>query len=125
MPNAICIECGTAKAAPWAACPKCHFVPQESTDAFVKSVYLSLGRFEDKSAQDQYKNELVEMSLRIREGYKIDFEPAELDRLRDQKDLANAVSNSTLVFTLTRFFLPGLAFLLLLLLVILILRAAK
>ncbi len=113
MPTrAICIRCGEPKRAPYEQCGHCEFDPSQNEDDLVKSVYLSLGRYEDDADIRRYEGELVLMGRALREGDKlIDYDPEELSRLRAQKQLLDSIPPSAVWGAVFRLFLPAVIFL--------------
>jgi hypothetical protein len=106
--NAICLHCGSTKKAGWEKCGVCSFDPNCDETSLVRSVYLSVDRFESAEDRAAYCDELAEMSSRITQGERIEFDEAEIDRLRQQLSLIQAVSTSDVCDVLWRLFLPGL-----------------
>lgn len=82
---------------------------QESTH--VKSVYLSIGRFDDEDDWDRYSAELAKVGKAIARGEPVDFDEDELERLLQQKRDVESVTTLDVVSFLFRAFLPGVAFL--------------
>jgi hypothetical protein len=91
MPEAVCIVCGEGKSSPWKVCKSCRFDPKTSSDALVKSVYLSTGRYDDQTCKDKYRNELSRISEDIRSGFPIIYEKSDVIRLNDQMNSVNTV----------------------------------
>lgn len=92
----------------------CGFRPGEETDDLVKSVYLSVGRYDTEEERTRYRTELEMIASRLREGHGFEFDPTELERLRMQKGHVESISTGSLVRYLLRVFLPGIIFLLIL-----------
>ena len=111
MPNAICLKCGTAKRQPWKLCQECGFDPTLQESAHVKSVYLSIGRFEDDDARDRYSVELAKIGKAIGRGESVEFDEDELERLLQQKQDAESVTVFDVVSIIFHLFLPIVAFL--------------
>lgn len=91
MPEAVCIACGEGKSSPWKVCKSCRFDPNTSSDALVKSVYLSTGRYSDQIRKDKYRNELSKISEDIRSGISINYEESDIIRLNNQMSDVKAV----------------------------------
>ena len=109
--EAVCIKCGAWKSAPFNSCPSCGFDPKKNEHDFVKSVYLSLGRFEDETERVGYTSALQEYSQTLQSGGEISFDPVEIERLREQKRTFEAVPTKAAWLAILRFFLPGIIFL--------------
>ncbi len=122
MPVAICLECGSAKNAPWKTCEDCGLNPNNDPDALVRSVYLSVGRFDSSDDRKAYEDELAVFAACLRRGEEVTFDANEVARLREQRAEVESVSTSDLIGTLFRFFLPGSLFLLALVAVLIILK---
>lgn len=121
--DAICIRCGEPKRTAYQRCGHCAFDPAQNEDALVKSVYLSLGRYEDEDDRHRYREELALMGRALREGGDpIDYDLAELSRLLAQKRLLDSIPPSAAWGVLFRFFLPAVIFLGILWLVVYLLR---
>ena len=88
----------------------------------VRSVYLSVGRYDDPAEQERYSQELVLVKRAIREGGTINYELAELQRLRDQLHSVRSVSSAAIFGALFRLFLPAILFLAALYLLLYIIR---
>jgi hypothetical protein len=108
MSLSICIKCGTAKRIALRRCSACGFDPSKDEDSQVRSVYLSTGRYEDPADQEYYALQLPQLAASIRSGQPVEFEAAELDRLRDQKRLVESVPLRAVWGAVFRLFLPGL-----------------
>ncbi len=120
--DAICLRCGETKRRPYETCEKCGFDPTRNEDDLVKSVYLSLGRFEGEEEQARYESELQLMGRAIREGGEvIDFDPVELSRLKAQKHIMEGNLNFSVVGVLFKLFRPAFIFLGILCILLLIL----
>lgn len=78
MGQSICIQCGDEKDAPWKICKTCSFDPRSTSEHLVKSVYLSVGRFDDVEMQLAYKQDLKRFALLIKSGNAVDFDTDEL-----------------------------------------------
>ena len=119
MIKAICISCGTRKSAPWKKCSHCGLDPSTDEMALVKSVYLSVGRFEDPDQQRRYSEELEHLGTSLRDGGVVEYDGGELHRLRKQKKALDGVPMSSVWGAVFRLFLPGIATVVLLLVVFL------
>jgi hypothetical protein len=106
MAYALCPRCGTSKKRAWAMCRNCGLDPADDEEALVKSVYLSVGRFDDGDDRRRYREELDELGARIRAGESPAFDEAELERLRKQKRLVESVPASAVWGAVFRLFLP-------------------
>ena len=84
MTDAVCLRCGASKRMPQRRCSGCGWDPTEDpdTDALVKSVYLSIGRFEKVEDQEAYRKILETTGEAIRSGEHPGFDEAEIERLR-------------------------------------------
>jgi hypothetical protein len=121
-PRALCMRCGVAKKSPYAQCPACGFEPRNDAD-LVKSVYLSVGRFEDGDDQARYATQLIDLSSALRAGGSVEYVSSELSRLSQQLTQVRSVSPSAAWGTVARLFLPALLFLALLWGVVWLLRS--
>lgn len=108
--SAVCIKCGAFKEFPWELCDQCGLNPEQDEQSLVKSVYLSVGRYEEEDDRKRYSDELREIANRIRSGESIEYPPSELICLLEQKKLVDAVTGWHLVKYLMWFFLPGILF---------------
>lgn len=122
MVDAICLRCGSPKKQPWKRCGGCGYDPAQEEMSLVKSVYLSLGRFEDAADRAAYREELDDIGQRIRAGESVIFDEEVLQRLKAQKRLVESVPLSAVWFAVLRLFLPAIGGLLVLLAILLILR---
>lgn len=125
MAEAICLRCGAAKSRPWQKCRRCGFSPEADQDCLVKSVYLSVARFDDSARAAEYEAVLDVVGKRIRAGHEPEFDLAELDRLAKQREVVESVPMSAVWGALFRFFLPGLGVLIVLVLIALYLRTLR
>ncbi len=123
MAEAICLRCGVDKHQPWSACRSCNYDPMSDEEALVKSVYLSVGRFEDGDERREYQRELDEVARDIQQGHDPEFDEAELQRLRAQKADVESVPASTVWNAAFRLFLPGVGILVLLFCILMVLKA--
>jgi len=80
----------------------------------VKSVYLSLGRYDTEEERTRYRAELDTISRQLGAGEEIKFDRAELERLRRQKADVDSTGDWSLFRYLVRLFLPGIVIVLLL-----------
>jgi hypothetical protein len=108
MRQAICLKCGHAKRRPAERCKHCGLDPEVDDDTLVKSVYLSLGRFDDASRHEAYSKELEALARDIKAGRPLALDPAELERLRSQLGQVRSVPASAVWGALFRFLLPGI-----------------
>lgn len=115
----ICIRCGEEKKQPWQKCPRCGFDPSTDEAGLVKSVYLSTGRYEDPDDQSRYEIELRRIAEAIKNGRNVEYDAAELERLRQQEQ---AVEHFSPWGPLFRLFLPAILFIGALVVVYLVLR---
>jgi hypothetical protein len=123
--EAVCLKCGEWKKAPYSKCPSCGLKPQPGSDDEIKSVYLSLGRFEDADDRKNYGDELEELATRIKTHASIDFDAADLRRLEEQRGLVRSTSPKQAWLAIFRFFLPAILFLLALALLVFLLKALR
>ena len=112
--RAICLKCGSNKSQPCERCEACSFRPSENSDDLVKSVYLSLGRYDTEEERTRYRAELDTISRQLGAGEEIKFDRAELERLRRQKADVDSTGDWSLFRYLVRLFLPGIVIVLLL-----------
>jgi hypothetical protein len=112
MAEAICLQCGNKKSIPWKKCRQCRYDPRHDADpdALVKSVYLSVGRYDDQVEQVRYRSELDDISIKIERGEQLFFSEVELVRLRKQKVLVESIPDSAVLGALIRLFLPAVGF---------------
>ena len=108
-PRAICLKCGASKKLPWQKCRECGFAPEG--EDLVRSVYLSVGRYRDVQVQERYTQDLTQIRAQIRNGQAVEFDEAELDRLRKERVKLESVPAHAVWMALLRFFLPALLFL--------------
>jgi hypothetical protein len=118
--KSICIRCGAAKKLPWNKCRRCSFLPKD--DDLVKSVYCSIGRFDEPDDAADYEKELEEMSSALARGEPIVYDEAELERLREQRRLVGSVRGPDLLLALFRIFLPAILFIAVMLLLIMLFK---
>ena len=108
--KAICIKCGSAKTKPWHKCRKCGLVP--SGDNLIKSVYCSTGRFDDDDDRSEaYIDQLLKMQKALRQGESIEYDQADLERLKEQEMLIDGLASAKVWGAVFRFFLPAILFL--------------
>ena len=107
MPKAICIKCGTAKKKAYHECPMCAFDPKSDHMSLVKSVYLSVWRYESPKEQGAYAIELDDIGEKLGKGDQVEFDSAELEHLSQQKQMVDSVSRMQVYGALFRFFLPA------------------
>jgi len=120
---AICIQCGETKKAAYQKCNACGFDPAQREEDLVKSVYLSVGRYEDEEDRQRYLEELRLMGRTLREGDEmIEYDPLELNRLEKQRRVIDAIPTSAPWGAVLRFLLPGIILLAILWFAIFLLR---
>lgn len=119
---AICLRCGTGKELPYETCIGCGFQPTDEDESLLKSVYLSLGRYDTPEEQSRYKLELIALAEQIRRGEEIEFDGDGLRRLQMQKAELEHLSYAGVTKLLFRILFPGLLFLLVLIGVLVILK---
>lgn len=86
----MCIKCGEPKRKPYSKCASCAFLPKD--DDLVKSVYCSTGRYDNERRATSYQATLERLSLDVKNGLPIYFEPSELRRLEAQRKSVESVS---------------------------------
>lgn len=123
--DAVCLRCGEWKKAPYAKCGSCGFQPSSGSEEEIKSVYLSLGRFEEGSDRKDYLEELSRLAGRIKNHEAIGFEATELQRLEEQRRLVRSASPKQAWLAILRLFLPAIWFLLALSLLIILLKTLR
>lgn len=107
MIRAICVRCGAAKPHATKTCKRCNVDPTVDDALLVRSVYLSLARFESPDDHPDYESELAELARNIEAGSEIDFDERELTRLREQLLAVKQVSWPDVLRALVRIFLPA------------------
>jgi len=125
MADAICLRCGNSKTMPWEKCARCGYDPSDDEEAMVKSVYLSLGRFAESSDIARYRLELDQLGAALQRGEEVLFEQPEIERLKAQQALIGKVPRSVVWGAVLRLFLPAVGFILFLLLLAHLIRAAR
>jgi hypothetical protein len=118
---AICLRCGETKNAPYEQCGGCGYHPADD-ESLVKSVYLSVGRYDSPAEQSQYKYELKKLAKQIHEGNEIAFDSVDITRLQKQKIEVESVGDLGVLRYLAKVFFPGLLFLFILLGVLMALK---
>ena len=111
MAEAICRNCGAAKADGSAVCERCGAGPGETRDEIVESLFLSVSRFGDRGRRDAYRVTLDDFASRLRAGDRSFFDPAELDRLTRELHALMDRTGRRPWLTLLRIFLPAILFL--------------
>ena len=106
MASALCPRCGTTKKRPWEACKRCGLDPAADEDALLRSVYLSVERFDDGDERRRYRRELDALGERLRAGRSVAFDEAELGKLRERKRLVESVPAAAVWGAVFRLFLP-------------------
>jgi hypothetical protein len=77
----------------------------------VRSVYLSVGRFDDEASADAYRRELDSIGATLQKGQTISFDEDELIRLRAQKRTFESIPVSAVWRTIVmRILLPAVLF---------------
>jgi hypothetical protein len=76
----------------------------------VRSVYLSLGRFEGELERDRYAAELTETAATLKTGGAVAFIPSELERLSKQLRVVRSVTPRMAWGAIGRLFLPAAVF---------------
>ena len=105
--TAICIKCGARKSNPYEKCPDCAFDPQHDREDLVKSVYLSLGRFDSQIDKEKYDDQLSCYSARLRSGLSVEYDQAEIERLDMQLTEVEALDDKSILNYLLRVFFPA------------------
>lgn len=72
-----------------------------------KSVYLSTLRFNDPAEQERYAEVLDRLAADIRSGKRVEFIADEMNRLRLQKRLVDAVKTRHIFLFLAKMFAPA------------------
>jgi hypothetical protein len=108
--EAVCLRCGAWKRTVTQSCSSCGFAPKEDQD-LLKSVYLSVLRYDDEEDRNTYKTTLDELASKLRADGEIEFDEDELARLRQRLKGFQSVSSRQVWGAVFRFFLPGLFFL--------------
>lgn len=121
--RALCPRCGAPKKRPWSSCDRCGLDPAEDEEALVRSVYLSIERFEDGDDRRHYRTELEELARRIRAGESPSYDEAVLEELRMQKRLVASVPASAVWGAVFRLFLPAIVVVAALVILILVRRS--
>lgn len=81
MANAICIRCGARKRSPFSKCIRCDFDPNGDLLSEVKSIILSVRRYDDGSNRKSYERELDRIGQMIAKGEQFEFNDDEVQRL--------------------------------------------
>ena len=108
MPKAICPACGQARAKPWLVCKGCGLDPSQDDELLIRSVYLSVDRFEDGSDRARYAKELEGIAKRLSECAEYSYDTDEIERLRKQKLAISSVPDSAVWGAVFRLFLPAI-----------------
>jgi len=122
MIHSICPRCGTPKRKPGKKCGHCGLDPDQVEEALVKSVYLSIERFEDGDDRQRYGEVLRDLSARMRAGESPEFDASVLDELRKQRRLVSSVPASAVWGAVFRLFLPVIVVVVALVIVIIVRR---
>jgi hypothetical protein len=124
--DAVCLQCGAAKALPWWRCRRCGFDPSPDEEALAKSAYLSVQRFDQPRDQAVYRKELRRIGVDIGRGIPPTFDSRELARLKAAGATQPTVPPWRVVWwALFKITMPGLLILVALLCVVLLLRWAR
>ena len=111
MADAVCVKCGASKRQAWGRCGGCAFDPSDDDESLVRSVYLSVGRFDDEGAADAYRRELDSIGAALQRGQTISFNEDELIRLRAQKATLESIPVSAVWMTIfVKIVLPAALF---------------
>jgi hypothetical protein len=109
--DAVCVKCGAPKPQAWSRCGGCAFDPSDDNESLVRSVYLSVGRFDDEASADAYRRELDSIGATLQKGQTISFDEDELIRLRAQKRTFESIPVSAVWRTIVmRILLPAVLF---------------
>jgi hypothetical protein len=111
MAEAVCMRCGNHKSIAWATCERCGYDPNRDAEGLVRSVYLSVGRFDTPHEKAWYRTELDRIGLDIEKGEQPGFAEAELDRLRAQGALVRKIGAPAVSRAMLRIFLPAIGLL--------------
>jgi len=125
MLRAVCVNCGAAKHCPLDKCRKCRFDPRVDEAAVVESIYLSLDRLDQDADEEQYRaceDELRRAARTIRHGGQVEYDPHELQRLRELKQALESVRLRHVLWILYIVFRPAIVFLAILWLILYLLE---
>lgn len=121
--RAVCVRCGSEKGAPWKICSSCGFRPEEDSDAMIKSVYLSAGRFEGRT--EEQKVWQAELSRLVGERDLVSsysYDEGEVERLeRQMRDIGRINPWPTVL----RLFLPAIVVISVIVALLIILKLTK
>lgn len=117
MLKAICARCGERKSAHHSRCGSCAFLPHADEER-AESIYFSIDRFSDADDRRRYSRELKEWSRKLKAGQNPKIDRREIERLLEQKKQLERVPPAAVWGAVVRLFLPAVAFLLLLLLIL-------
>jgi hypothetical protein len=78
---AVCIRCGAQKRRALSRCRGCGLDPRSDTDHVVRSIILSVERYEDGSDRRRYETELDSIGATIRAGGVVPYDQREIDEL--------------------------------------------
>lgn len=112
MAQAICISCGRPKRAGWKRCRHCGFHPGNEEAGLVRSIYLSVDRFDEEEDRRRYARELDQIGRQIEDGKEIMYDAAELSRLLEEKRAVEDVSNWAVLRVIVVILLPVILLLL-------------
>lgn len=82
--DAICIRCGAPKRDPAHACGRCSLDPTSDPESLVRSVYLSIRRFDDPRQQAAYRPRLLQLAQFLEARIPVILDEGELQRLRER-----------------------------------------
>jgi len=112
-PIAICIRCGAKKHSAWKTCGNCGLDPNGDTNDLIKSVYMSIGRYEDADErQAEWQRELEHIGNVINNGGFPEYEELELKRLNEQRIMIENTQLPSVTVILLKIFWPGIVFIL-------------
>lgn len=125
MAEAICLQCGNHKHAPWEKCKRCEYDPSGDQEALVRSVYLSVGRFTDPDRKATYGAELDRMGIALERGQQPTFSEPELARLREQQKIFKSIPRPAVWGAVLRLFLPTIGLLMVLFAAVYLLKTLR
>jgi hypothetical protein len=122
MLRAICIRCGAAKKTAMSACRECGFNPEGDISSSARSLYLSLGKSGKDDPGRMTEDTLTTAQSVIKSGGAVEFDPVELQRIEDAMKEFAKIRTVDVWRAVFRLFLPGVAILAVLLVLLLLLR---
>jgi hypothetical protein len=125
MLHAICVKCGQVKRRPYARCKSCGLDPRHDDATLVKSIYLSLGRYDDWSEHRSYSRVLETLAQDLKAGRPVTFDEQELARLENQLRVLRSVPSSAPWIALAKLFAPAVLILFALTLIVWLLRSLR